>query len=131
MNLTIAEILNSTSGKLIHGNANTPITQIATDSRTLKAGDLFIALTTSGNSKNLVCAVRAAQERGLITVGFLGKTGGTLKGRCDFEWIVSGFDYSDRIQEAHMSAIHIIIEMVERELFVVTEEVGVESVGVV
>jgi len=44
MNLTIAEILNSTGGKLIHGNANTPITQISTDSRALKAGDLFIAL---------------------------------------------------------------------------------------
>lgn len=40
-----------------------------------------------------------------------------MKGRADLEWIVSGFSYSDRIQEAHMAAIHMIIEMVEGELF--------------
>ncbi|NGX50761.1 MAG: Phosphoheptose isomerase [Chlamydiae bacterium] len=80
-------------------------------------GDLFIALTTSGNSQNLIRAVDAAKEKELKTVAFLGKSGGPLKGRCDHEWIVSGFEFSDRIQEAHMAAIHIIIEMVEHELF--------------
>ena len=45
MNLTIADILQATDGKLIRGNANLPVTQISTDSRTLKAGDLFVALT--------------------------------------------------------------------------------------
>ena len=80
-------------------------------------GDLFIALTTSGNSANLIAAAKVAKERGLYTVGFLGKTGGQMKGLCDLEWIVSGFPYSDRIQEAHMAAIHIIIEMVEQILF--------------
>lgn len=93
-----------------------------------KKGDLFIALTTSGNSKNLVKAVDVAKERGLQVVTFLGKEGGVLKGRGDYEWIVSGFKYSDRIQEAHMAAIHIIIEMVEQELFSPTEEMEVEMV---
>ncbi len=80
-------------------------------------GDLFIALTTSGNSPNLIAAVQMAKERGLSTIAFLGKSGGKMKGLCDLEWIVSGFPYSDRVQEAHMAAIHIIIEMVEATLF--------------
>lgn len=79
--------------------------------------DLLVVLTTSGNSINLVRAVQKAKERGLQTIGFLGKTGGPLKGLCDLEWIVAGFSFSDRIQEAHMAAIHIILELVEVRLF--------------
>lgn len=82
-----------------------------------KPGDIFVALTTSGNSSNLVRAVETAKEMGLKTISFLGKTGGKLKGMSDLEWIVQGFPFSDRIQEAHMTASHIIIEMVEKELF--------------
>ncbi|MBP9841945.1 MAG: SIS domain-containing protein [Simkaniaceae bacterium] len=81
-----------------------------------KKEDLLVVLTTSGNSTNLVWAVEVAKELGMRTVGFLGKTGGTLKGMCDLEWVVGGFPYSDRIQEAHMCAIHIIIEMMEKEM---------------
>lgn len=81
------------------------------------SGDLFIALTTSGNSENLYRAVLRAKQMGLTTAAFLGKTGGKLKRKCDLEWVVEGFPYSDRIQEAHMTAIHIIIEMVENQLF--------------
>lgn len=80
-------------------------------------GDVFIALTTSGNSMNLHRAILAAQEKGLKTIAFLGKAGGKMKGMADLEWIVSGFAYSDRIQEAHMTASHIIIEFVEKKLF--------------
>jgi D-sedoheptulose 7-phosphate isomerase len=82
-----------------------------------KKEDVFIALTTSGNSPNLMSAVQMAQHKGLYTIAFLGKTGGKMKGLCDLEWIVSGFPYSDRVQEAHMTAIHILIELVERKLF--------------
>ncbi len=78
--------------------------------------DIFIVLTTSGNSANLVRAVQSALCKGMATVAFLGKTGGALKGICDLEWIVEGFAYSDRIQEAHMAAIHIIIETIEKIL---------------
>ncbi|MCF7852937.1 MAG: SIS domain-containing protein [Simkaniaceae bacterium] len=79
-------------------------------------GDILVVLSTSGNSANIVHAVEMAKRLGLLTVAFLGKSGGQLKDQCDYEWVVSGFDYSDRIQEAHMAAIHIIIEMVERRL---------------
>lgn len=78
--------------------------------------DLFVFMTTSGNSPNIIQAVATAQRMGLKTIGFLGKDGGKLKGSADLEWIVSGFKYSDRIQEAHMSAIHIIIEILEKKL---------------
>lgn len=82
-----------------------------------KPGDIFVALTTSGNSSNLLQAVPVAKSLGLTTIAFLGKSGGALKGMSDLEWIVQGFGYSDRIQEAHMTAIHIVIEMIEKELF--------------
>lgn len=89
-------------------------------SRALEAlarpGDIFIGLTTSGNSQNIIEAMQAAKRLGIETVLFLGKDGGRLKGVADLEWIVSGFQYSDRVQEAHMAAIHIIIEMVEKKL---------------
>jgi len=80
-------------------------------------GDIFVALTTSGNSLNLVEAVKVAKQKGLKVISFLGKTGGELKGQSDLEWCIEGFSFSDRIQEAHMAAIHIIIEMVEKRLF--------------
>jgi len=82
-----------------------------------KPGDVLVLLTTSGNSENLVKAAEAAQKLDMTTVAFLGKSGGRLKETCDLEWIVEGFETSDRIQEAHMAAIHIVIEMVEKMLF--------------
>lgn len=82
-----------------------------------KPGDLFIGLTTSGNSPNIIRAVEAANSLNLKTMLFLGKDGGKLKGQGDLEWIVDGFRTSDRIQEAHMAAIHVIIEAAEYLLF--------------
>ncbi len=81
-----------------------------------KPGDLFIALTTSGNSPNLVRAVQMARQLGLKTVAFLGKGGGRLKGVTDLELIIENFTTSDRIQEAHMTALHIAVEQVEHLL---------------
>lgn len=82
-----------------------------------RPGDLFIALTTSGQSPNLLAALTQAKKMNLGTIAFLGKTGGAMKAMADLEWIVEGFSFSDRIQEAHMAAIHIIIEIVEARLF--------------
>lgn len=82
-----------------------------------KKGDIFIGLTTSGNSPNIVKAIHSAKEMGLTTVAFLGKGGGKLLGCADFEIVIDGYETSDRIQEAHMAAIHIIIEAVEIMLF--------------
>ena len=82
-----------------------------------KPGDVFVGLTTSGNSPNIVNAFEAAESLGMKTMAFLGKSGGKLKGVADIELIIEGFATSDRIQEAHMAAIHIIIEMVEHLMF--------------
>lgn len=81
------------------------------------SGDIFVALTTSGNSPNIIKAIETAKARGLTTVAFLGKDGGKLKGIADYELIIKDMTTSDRIQEAHMTAIHIIIELVEKLLF--------------
>ncbi len=80
-------------------------------------GDVLVVLTTSGNSPNIIHAIKVAQELQLTTVAFLGKCGGKLLGKADFELIIEGFQTSDRIQEAHMAAIHLIIELLERQLF--------------
>ena len=79
-------------------------------------GDFFFGISTSGNSKNIIEAVKSAKERKLKTVALLGKDGGKLKGVCDYEFIIPG-ETSDRIQEVHMMILHIIIEGVERILF--------------
>lgn len=92
-----------------------------------KPGDVFVGLTTSGNSPNMIRAFNAAKKQGLITVAFLGKGGGKLKGIADVELIINGFSTSDRIQEAHMIAIHIIIEMVEQLLYSEEETVDQEE----
>ncbi len=81
-----------------------------------KPGDFFLAISTSGNSPNIIKAVKKAQELGLKTVGLLGKDGGVLKGVCDYEFIIPAVT-SDRIQEIHMTILHIIIEGVERIIF--------------
>lgn len=82
-----------------------------------KAGDVFIGLTTSGNSPNIIQGFEEARKLGLKTIAFLGKGGGKLKGIADAELCVDGFSYSDRIQEVHMAVIHILIEIVELILF--------------
>jgi D-sedoheptulose 7-phosphate isomerase len=82
-----------------------------------KPCDVFVVLTTSGNSPNLIRAVEVAREKDLKVISFLGKSGGKLKGCADLELLVDGFATSDRIQEAHMAASHIIIEVIEKILF--------------
>ncbi len=79
-------------------------------------GDVFLAITTSGNSKNLILAAEAAKQKGMKVVGLLGKNGGGIKAHCDIPIIVPGAT-SDRIQELHIKIIHIAIECAERRLF--------------
>ena len=81
-----------------------------------KPGDLLLAISTSGNSRNVIRAVETAKSIGLVTVLLLGKTGGALKGRGDHEIIVAS-ETTERIQEIHMLALHALIESVERTLF--------------
>ncbi len=82
-----------------------------------QAGDIFVGLTTSGNSPNIIKAFEVAKQMKLKTIAFLGKGGGQLNGVADLELLIETFTTSDRIQEAHMTAIHILIEMVEKQLF--------------
>ncbi len=81
-----------------------------------KSGDMLVVLTTSGNSENIIQAVQKAKQLGLKTIALLGKDGGKLKGHCDVEWIIPGTT-ADRIQEIHMTLLHVLIEGVERILF--------------
>ncbi|NME35465.1 D-sedoheptulose 7-phosphate isomerase [Fusobacterium perfoetens] len=81
-----------------------------------KEGDMFIGISTSGNSENIIKAIEVAKKQGLKTVALLGKDGGKIKGTCDYEFIIPG-NTSDRIQEIHMMILHIIIEGVERIMF--------------
>ncbi len=81
-----------------------------------KKEDVLIGLSTSGNSENIIRAFQKAKEIGMKTIALLGKDGGKLKGFGDFEFIIPA-ETSDRIQELHMTILHVIIEGVERILF--------------
>lgn len=80
-----------------------------------KQGDVLLALTTSGNSENLVRAAEAARRGGLRVLGFVGRGGGRLAPLCDVVVDAPG-ETSDRIQEVHMLTLHALIESVEQEL---------------
>jgi D-sedoheptulose 7-phosphate isomerase len=92
-----------------------------------KPGDIFIGLSTSGNSLNMINAFETAKKMELSTISFLGKGGGKLKNVSDLELCINEFTTSDRIQEAHMAAIHIIIEMIEHILFPEKELVSIKN----
>ena len=79
-------------------------------------GDVLLAISTSGNSPNVVLAVEAAKKRGMKVVGLLGKGGGKLKDMVDVALVIDS-PVSDRIQEIHIKCIHIFIEGIERSLF--------------
>jgi D-sedoheptulose 7-phosphate isomerase len=79
-------------------------------------GDVLLIMSTSGNSPNVVEALKAAKDKNMIVVSLLGKGGGLLKGLSDLEFLVEGFQYSDRIQEIHMTLMHIVIEACENRL---------------
>ena len=82
-----------------------------------KPGDLLVVLTTSGNSPNVLRALETARERGVRSVGLLGKGGGPARELVDVPIVVPRARTSDRIQEVHIKALHIAIEAVERALF--------------
>jgi D-sedoheptulose 7-phosphate isomerase len=80
-------------------------------------GDLLVAISTSGNSPNILKAVAAAKKKSITSVGLLGKGGGELLKHVDIPIVVPRAETSDRIQEVHIKVLHIAIEAVERELF--------------
>jgi D-sedoheptulose 7-phosphate isomerase len=77
-----------------------------------KKGDIAVGLSTSGNSKNVIEAFRKARKLGIVTIGLLGKDGGYLKDECDIAIVVRSDD-TPRIQEAHITIIHILCEIID------------------
>ena len=82
-----------------------------------KPGDLLLAISTSGNSPNVLRACEVAREKGVKVVGLLGKGGGKMLELVDVPIVVPVATTSDRIQELHIKVIHIVIEATERRLF--------------
>ncbi len=79
-------------------------------------GDVLLAISTSGNSANVIKAVEVAKNKGMKVVALLGKDGGKLKTMVDVPLIVP-CPITDRVQEVHIKCIHIFIEGIERQLF--------------
>lgn len=79
-------------------------------------GDILIAISTSGNSPNIIKAVEQAHEKKIFVVGFLGGNGGKLKDQVDLPIIIPSSN-TQRIQEGHITIAHIICELVETELY--------------
>jgi D-sedoheptulose 7-phosphate isomerase len=81
-----------------------------------RAGDVAVALSTSGRSASVLLALEKARALGLATHGFTGRSGGGMPQRCDLCIHVDS-EETPRIQESHIVAGHVICEMVEREMF--------------
>lgn len=79
-------------------------------------GDVLFGLSTSGNSKNVLNAIKVAKEKGMKVIAMTGKDGGQMAGLADVEIRVPHFRYADRIQEIHIKVIHILMMLIEFEM---------------
>lgn len=81
-----------------------------------QAGDVLLAISTSGNSANVLKAIEAAKHKGMLVVALTGKDGGKMAGLADVEIRVPHFGYADRIQEIHIKVIHLFIALIEQQV---------------
>ena len=81
-----------------------------------KPGDVLLAISTSGNSPNVLRAAETAKRQGVGVVGLTGKDGGRLAALCDVEVRVPHGGYADRVQEVHIKVIHALIDHIERAM---------------
>ena len=81
-----------------------------------KSGDVLIALSTSGNSKNVINAIKKANQMQMVTIGFSGNDGGNMKDLCKYNLIIPS-NNTARIQEAHILVGHIICKLIEQKMF--------------
>lgn len=79
-------------------------------------GDVLLAISTSGNSKNVLNAMEVAKLKGISIVGLTGKDGGKMNGLCDVEIRAPHSQYADRAQEIHIKCIHSLIDFIERTI---------------
>ena len=82
-----------------------------------KPGDVLLGISTSGTSKNVVAAAKAAQDKGVKVVGLSGKSGTTLEQNSDhYLWVDGQTGYADRVQELHIKILHTWIDIIERSI---------------
>ena len=81
-----------------------------------RPGDVLLAITTSGTSRNIVAAARAARAKGVKVIGLTGRDGTPIVEQSDIAIVTPAGAWADRVQELHIKVIHILIELVEREL---------------
>ena len=79
-------------------------------------GDVLFGLSTSGNSKNVLNAIKVAKEKGMKVIAMTGKDGGAMAGLADVEIRVPHFRYADRTHEIHIKVIHILMMLIEFEM---------------
>jgi len=79
-------------------------------------GDVLFAISTSGNSENVINAAKAAKQRNMKVIGLTGKDGGKLAELCDVEIRAPQSEFADRAQEIHIKVIHALIDYVERSI---------------
>ncbi len=79
-------------------------------------GDVLLAISTSGNSKNVLNAMEVAKRKGIKIVGLTGKDGGKMNGLCDVEIRAPRSQYADRAQEIHIKCIHSLIDYIEQNV---------------
>ncbi|MBD3748328.1 MAG: D-sedoheptulose 7-phosphate isomerase [Sphingobacteriales bacterium] len=80
------------------------------------AGDILLAISTSGNSANILKAIESAKAKGMKVIGLTGKDGGKMAALCDVEIRAPFSKYSDRAQEIHIKVIHALIDFMEQKL---------------
>ena len=79
-------------------------------------GDVLLAISTSGNSKNVLNAIEVAKRKGIKIVGLTGKDGGKMTALCDVDTRAPHTTYADRAQEIHIKCIHALIDYIERNV---------------
>lgn len=79
-------------------------------------GDVLLAISTSGNSKNVLNAIKAAKSKGMLVIGLTGKTGGAIANLCDVEIRAPHSEFADRAQEIHIKVIHSLIGYIENNI---------------
>ena len=81
-----------------------------------RKGDVLLAISTSGNSANVINAIASARQKGIKVVGLTGKDGGKMAGLCDVEIRAPHSKFADRAQEIHIKVIHSLIDYIETHL---------------
>ena len=77
-------------------------------------GDIFLGISTSGNSKNIINAIEVAKSKGMLVIGLTGKDGGKSGPMCDIEIRAPHSEFADRAQEIHIKVIHALIDTIEK-----------------